>query len=297
MKIICLIVLLGLSPGFARAEDAKNAAPEGKAPLKLLSTEEQTKLLAERLEGSLGGAFGPFASMFMLRSRVEIGTSIGLKDATSGLTETQLQAVFPDFYKPSLKELLDTIALQTSTSWSYRKEDQFVLSKTPDKTEDEMVFFTFAPMEPKAKAAKPFSLELAKGWRTEDHGYWMACIPPTFPVGMDIYEMGTYSAANPQEEEALFAKVRHEVALQWATRVKNDAKGEDLKPAKVGGYEALHFDAEVPSRDGRKLHWRHWVFMVDNACYFIVSTIFPEMEEQLFPEVEKMLSSFKVAKK
>jgi hypothetical protein len=298
MKIVCIAVLLGLSLGPAFGEDAKKAADVRKTPLQVISPEEQTKLLARRLDGSLDGSFGVFANMFMVRSQVDLGVCLALRGMTSELNNAKLQPVFPDFYKPTLKELLDTIALQTSSSWSYRKEDQFATTSVPGtKVDDHVVIFTFVAMEPGTKPAKPFRVDFAKDWKSEDRGYWLACIPPTFPVGMDIYEMGTYSADDKADEAALFAKVRQEVALQWAKRVKSDTQAADLKPAKVGGYEALHFEALLPTRNGKEVRWRHWVFMVDNACYFIVSTIFPEMEATLFPDVEKMLSSFKVTKK
>lgn len=297
MKIMRLMIVLGVSWTLAFAEDAKKQASTNQVPLKMLSAEEQTKLLANRLEGSLGDSFGAFANMFMVRSQMELGKCIGLKGKTGKLLQAELQSVFPDFYKPSLKELMDAIALQTSSTWSYRKEDQFVNSHVPEKTEfDHMVIFTFVPTEAATPRARPFSVNLAKDWKTLDHGHWLACIPPTFLVGMDIYEMGTYSASKKANEAALFAKVRQEVALEWAQRVKKDAKAEDLKPVKVGGFDALHFDAMVPSQDDKDIRWRHWVFMVDNACYFIVSTIFPEMEEQLFPDVQTMLGSFKAEK-
>ena len=300
MKIILLflLALLGLSLVPSPAEEAGKKPTEFKVPLKVLSDEAQAKLLARRLEGSMGNSFGAFANMFMVRSQMDLKVCVGLKGMSKEIVQAELQPVFPEFYKPSLKELLDAMALQTFSEWSYRKEDQFASSSKAETQEDDhVVIFSFTPVLAEAKSRKPYSVELAMDWKSEDRGHWLACIPPTFPVGMDVYEMGTYSAAKKADEEALFTKVRAKVALEWAKRVKNDAKAEDLKPAKVGGYEALHFDALIPSQDGKDVRWRHWVFMVDNACYFIVSTIFPEMEEQLYPDVKKMLGSFTVVKK
>jgi hypothetical protein len=37
------------------------------------------------------------------------------------------------------------------------------------------------------------------------------------------------------------------------------------------------------------------VLMVDNRCYFIVSTIIPSLEDEIFPDVEQMIESFTVA--
>ncbi|WP_395743872.1 hypothetical protein [Prosthecobacter sp.] len=299
MKIhLLVVVLLGLSVGSGFGEDAKKKVYDKKVPLKVLSDEEQAKLLGKRLEGGLGDSFGAFANMFMVRSQMDLRVCVGLKGMSKEIAEAELQPVFPEFYKPTLKELMDSIALQTFSAWSYRKEDQYANSSKAETTEDDhLVIFSFTSVVAEAKPRKPYKVELAKGWQAEDRGHWLACRPATFPVGMDIYEMGTYSAKKKEDEAALFEKVRKEVALEWAKRVKPEAKAEDLKPAKVGAYEALHFEAMIPARTGGDVHWRHWVFMVDNACYFIVSTIFPEKEAEYFPDVEKMLGSFTVDKK
>ncbi|WP_395737368.1 hypothetical protein [Prosthecobacter sp.] len=292
------VVVLGLTVAAAIAEDAKKTVYDKKVPLKVLSYEEQARLLGKRLEGGLGDSFGAFANMFMVRSQMDLRVCVGLKGMSKEITEAELQPVFPEFYKPTLKELMDTIALQTFSAWSYRKEDQYANSSKAETTEnDHLVIFSFTSVVAEAKPTKPYNVELAKGWQAEDRGHWQACRPKTFPVGMDIYEMGAYSTAKKEDEAALFEKVRKEVALEWAKRVKQDASADDLKPAKVGEFEALHFEAMIPARTGGDVHWRHWVFMVENKCYFIVSTIFPKMEKELLPDVEKMLGSFKVAKK
>jgi hypothetical protein len=105
--------------------------------------------------------------------------------------------------------------------------------------------------------------------------------------------VGTYSADNPADEAELFQKVRAEVALEWAQRVRRDATADDMKPAKVGDFDALHYTAMVPSQLGGELRWRQWVFMAGNRCYFIVSTITPDLEDEIFPDVEAMLGTFR----
>ena len=37
-----------------------------------------------------------------------------------------------------------------------------------------------------------------------------------------------------------------------------------------------------------------WGLVVENKCYFVVSTIFPEFEDKIFPDVEAMLASFRI---
>lgn len=288
MRILAPLFCFALA---IHAEDTKQV------PLKVLDAQEQASLLSRRLNGSLGESFGAFANMFMVRSQMDLRVCVGLKGATDEITKTELQPVFPAFYKPNLKELLDAIALQTFSNWSYRKEDQFVTSTVPDaKADDHVVIISFDPVKPPLRKVKPFTVELAKDWKAEDRGHWLACIPPTFPAGMDVYQLGTYSTTKKDGNSKLITKVRQEVALEWARRVKPDATAAELQPAKVGDFDALHFDAMVPSRGSKEVRWRHWVFMMDNACYFIVSTIFPEMEEELFPDVKQMIGSFKPVK-
>ncbi|HLX62952.1 MAG TPA: hypothetical protein VKX17_16895, partial [Planctomycetota bacterium] len=64
----------------------------------------------------------------------------------------------------------------------------------------------------------------------------------------------------------------------------------------VGSFDALYFESMVPSQLKKEIRWRQWVFMDGERCYFIVSTIFPDNEAKIFPDVEKMLQSFKAKK-
>jgi len=279
------------------AGTGKEEKSEKKAPLKVLGAAELEQMLQHRLNGSLGHEFKQFANMFFVRSNLDIGRCVGLSTHDGDIASTELQPVFPDFYKPTLRELLDAIALQTSSAWSYRKQDQFILSEVDEKKpaaeqkpDSNVIVFHFQ----KARRAKPYQVILAKGWKSEDRGHWTACIPSTASVGMDIYEAGTYSAKDKAAEPELFERVRQAVALDWAQRVKPDAKAADLKPAKVGTFDALFFESMIDARDGGKVRWRHWVFMAGNECYFIVSTIFPDHEDTLFPDVEGMLKTFQI---
>ncbi len=119
-------------------------------------------------------------------------------------------------------------------------------------------------------------------------------VPPNFPVGLDIYETGCYSSKDAEADGDFLKSIRLAVALEWAQRVNENAVEEDLKPTRVGGFDALFYESMIPSQLGKEIRWRQWVFMVDNKCYFIVSTIFPELEAAIVPDVEKMLASFKV---
>jgi hypothetical protein len=153
----------------------------------------------------------------------------------------------------------------------------------------DLAIFEFTP----AERERPFIVDLAEGWTSMDKGHWVMYIPPNFPVGMDIYEMGTYSSDEDGSEQDCFNQVRSDVALEWARRVNENAAQTDLKPAKVGAFDALYYESLIPSQLQREVRWRQWVFMDGGQCYFIVSTILPELDERIYPDVKKMLASFR----
>lgn len=285
------------------AQEAKEEPKDKKAgknfvktPLKVLPQDEIDKIMSRRLQGGLVHSFGQFANMFLVKSRLDTNVSVMLKAANGDIADTELQSVFPGFYKPTLAELCDAIALQTFSKWSYEKEDQFIMSSVPgEKMIDEGIVVLSFRADTGRK--KTFTVTPASGWRQEDRGHWEMFIPPNAPVGMDIYEVGRYSAKKGEDVDKLMLQVRKEVSLEWAGKVYPKIDEKDLKPDKVGAFDALHFEASVPSRLGKDVHWRQWVFMAGNRCFFIVSTLFPEQEETVWPDVQEMLKSFKCEEK
>ena len=264
-----------------------------KAGIKPLTTEQQTQLLSSRLEGRMGFSFRPFSSLFRAISQTHLGYCVALMTSSHEIAETELQTPFPNFYKPTLREFLDAIALQTFSRWKYDPTDKYLKDDgTLERPAEGIAIFEFT----RTVREKPFEITLATGWNRIDNGNWLMLVPPDFPVGMDIYEMGTYSSDDCAAEKDLLKRVPTEVALESAKRAHKDAGREDLKPCEVGPYEALFFETMVPSRLGGEVRWRQWVFMVDNRCYFVVSTIAPEYEEKILPDVEKMLASFRAKK-
>jgi hypothetical protein len=190
-----------------------------------------------------------------------------------------------------LREFLDAIALQTTSEWKYDPSSKYVKNEVePNVPIEELAIFDFTA----TNREKPFEVTLVDGWKAVDKGNWLMCVPPSFPVGLDIYEMGNYSSADKATESAFRNKVRAAVALEWAQRVKENAVPDDLKRAKIATFDALFFESMIPSQLGKQIRWRQWVFMVDNKCYFVVSTILPEFENKIFPDVEKILASFRV---
>ena len=257
--------------------------------LAVLSEEELNRLLDRRVNGQLGMTFGGFLKIFLVQSHLSVGTGIALITDDRKIIRSELQPTFPQTYHPTLRELMDSIALQTFSEWNYDREKQIVRTeKVEQKPVEGLVNFHFQ----RAKRKKPFSVKLAEDWKTEDKGHWTMYIPPDFPVGMDIYEFGRYSTKE-DDKNAFFETIRNDVALEWARRVTEGTAPEDLKPANVGKYEALFYE-KLLKGNGKKLRWRQWVFMVDDRCFFIVSTIPPGLDDEIFPDVKAMIESFKM---
>ncbi|HXT60303.1 MAG TPA: hypothetical protein VN699_16800 [Pirellulales bacterium] len=205
--------------------------------------------------------------------------------------QSQLQPAFPQTYQPTLRELLDAIALQTSSQWKYDPSSKYLKSDVAHGGAiDGLAMFEFTL----TKRDKPFEVDLAEGWHAVDKGNWMMYVPPVFPVGMDIYELGSYSSEDKTRETALIKRIRTDVSLEWARRIKPDIKERDLGAAKVGSFDALFCEATISGRLNQRIRWRQWVFTVGDKCYLVISTIFPEFEDKIFPGVEKMLASFRI---
>ena len=284
MKISRFVVLIFLAlivtGDDSRAEDQKKT---GNVSTSKAAAE---KLLGRRIGGGLGESFRGFSNMFFVQSRIKLGSGVGLMTSDKEIMQKNLMPVFPEAYQPTLRELLDAIAVQTSSSWKHDTSGEYV-----EKGIENVTIFEFSP----SKHEKPYTIELADGWKSRDMGCWVMCKPEKFPVGMDIYELGSYSFA--KDEKAGRKRVREAAALEWAHRVAPDATIKDMKEVKVGDVSALFFTRKVPSALDQELVWRQWVFMVEGSCYFIVSTLPEELGAKLLPDVKKMVASFKPRKK
>jgi len=294
------VMLIGMSMA-ACCAPAGAPAPESKKPnaeaderpgasIKPLTKEQQEKLLEERLDVGIGRSFGQYAKGFLVMSRLKLPYGVALMASSQEIAGTELQQVFPKFYKPTLREFLDVIALETSSKWKYDPTGKYFRSDVPRGPVDDLAMFEFTC----TKREKPYHVTVPKGWKSMDKGHWTMYIPPSFPVGMDIYELGSYSSDDKTQEKELFERVRTEVALEWAKLAKDRVDRNELKPARVGPYDALYFETMMPLRTGVTMRWRHWVFMVESKCYCVVSTILPQLEDEIFPDVEAMVKSFRI---
>jgi hypothetical protein len=217
--------------------------------------------------GAMLGSFDSYASLLFATSDVAIHTN------EPALAKKQLWAPFPEKYKPTWGELFEAIGRSTGSSFLF------------DANTDYWVF---------AKPAMPlpYSITLAKGWKAEDRGEYVAHIPSIAPVGMDVYVCGRYSG--DEDEPNLFLSVRDELAGTFAEPFEPNTPAKAMKRVQVDGAEALYYEGAHPKNPS--VAWRQWVFVKDGRGIAIVSAIKKENEAKLLPDVQAMVASFKLVK-
>ena len=214
------------------------------------------------------GDFGSYSSLLYAVNDVVI------QSKSEAVNKTTLNSPFPDFYRPTWREVFDTIARQTKSSWKY------------DAARDSWVFTI--PQQP-----LPFEIQIAKGWKAHDEGFYVGYQPVIAPVGMDVYMLGHYSATNTNEEAELFIRVREAIALRFARSFKKDVSAKEMTEVSMNGLMALHFKVATPSTG---IIWRQWIVVHSGLAFAIVSAIKPEHDKDICPDVQNMVESFKVLK-
>ena len=147
-------------------------------------------------------------------SRINLPYGIGLITSSKEISNAELHPVFPESYKPTLREFLDAIALQTSLEWKYDPTSKYFKSEVESGPVEGLAIFEFT----KTKREQPFEVALPEGWKAVDKGSWVMYVPPVFPLGMDIHQLGSYSSDDKSKEAELLKNVPHDVMLDWAKR-------------------------------------------------------------------------------
>ncbi len=91
-----------------------------------LTREQQEKLLKLRLSGAMGLSLRDFANMFLVKSNLQLGTGVCLVTSANQIATADLISPFPESYSPTLREFLDSIALQTSSEWKYDPTGKYI---------------------------------------------------------------------------------------------------------------------------------------------------------------------------
>lgn len=273
---------------------AKSAAPPGMQALKVLNSKELAGLLQQRVDGTISGTFDDFANGFIGLTRDEIGHMVGLYPGTPSVARQKLQRAFASCYDPTLTELFDAIAVQTQTKWAYKPDGQFVKSSKPlPRAVEGFSVFEFTP----AKRDLTYQVRLPAGWKSENTGAFIKYFGPSFPLAVDVFPQGRISigGTDSKGKEAL-RQYAYQLSIDWAKKAKPDVKPSELGAGKVGSYDAITFDTMVERAPGQKVHWRQWVVTdpVSRNVYFILSSILPEKEREIYPGVQELLASFKI---
>ena len=259
--IMATMAMTFLSTSFVCAAEAR----------KPLTKKEQAAFLAKRTKAD--GLLN-FGSLNSLASMLYATKDVIIHFEDKDLGKTRMQSPFPKFYKPTWREFFDYLARHTKTSWRYSPKDNcWVFGK---------------PVMPTL-----FRLEMADGWKMRNQGSCVLYRPPSAPVGMDVYFMGTYSTDDPKKQNELDKKVKETIALGVAKRFKPDVDVKDMTNVKVGSLDGLYFHAKAPKT---VIIWRQWIIVDHGTAFAIFSAIKPELEQQVFPDVEKMLKSFALVK-
>jgi len=161
-----------------------------------------------------------------------------------------------------------------------------------------VAMITFEP-EPKDQANKGFPYEItpASGWKAEPRTNWIMYVPPIAPMAMDLHVQGKLSASDKSAEAKLFASAPLDAALDRLKDKNPSATAKDLTKTKVGDYDAYFFETTIAAKDGSKIMWRQWHFMVGNQLCYVISTIFKSQDARLYPDVQSMIKTFRVKAK
>lgn len=261
-----------------------------KVSVEPLTTKEQSSLLAHRINGALGGTFERFANMFVVSSSISTGTTIGLVTESSEIENSSFNPAFPTSYKPTIREFLEAIATQTGSSWSYDPSGKFIhTDKQLKKPIKNTAIFEFRKSE--QPGSPPYAVSVPAHWKAiQKNGVTHYITSSEEPI-VDIYEFGSYSGTNPDDDAQLQKSLPSEIALTWAKMIKPSATKDELKQTKLGKYEAVMFETVVTGKEQQQIMWRNWGVAVGNRGFAVLSTLRLSDDDKLFPDVRTMLDS------
>lgn len=241
-------------------------SPAATKTARILTEEEQNTFLATRTAGSLADTFKLFCEFCWLENDVFIYSDI------EGIGEIALPPVYPRTYRPTWRELFNTVARITHSSWHYDPQRRG---------------WIFGP-EPQPL---PFTISRAADWQVEDRGQYVFYRPPQAPVGMDVYMLGEYSPDKGQTMANISRDFRECNALLFIGEAFPDLEASDMQRVTIGGMEALYFTTHVKKSD---TVWRQWSLAENGRSFLIVSAIKSDIERSILPAVEAMVQSFRM---
>ena len=119
-------------------------------------------ILEQRMAGGMGVPFAQLQNAQLKSNHQGERRSISIQTNSDKISKTVLVSQFPSFYKPTLRQFLDAIALQTHSQWNYNAGK----SENSDSKSNHPIVFEFK----EGGKRKPYELNLEKGWSTKDNG-------------------------------------------------------------------------------------------------------------------------------
>ena len=152
--------------------------------VKPLTDEQKRKLLATRTHGGIGNAFNRFSRLFLISSRMELPYGVSMATSSEKIAKTRLMPVFPQFYRPTMGEYLDAVAMQTSLRWKYDSTGKFYESEIENGPAEDLAIFEFTEF----KHARRFEIALPNGWKSAEAGNRASYGRAAPQSRMDIFE-------------------------------------------------------------------------------------------------------------
>jgi hypothetical protein len=266
-RISSLLVLLAASVGSSQTHPI--GSPEN--PRQITSADMGPDIDPAEFLSQPYNALPMFSSFrsFMSVNYASANVWVHAENDEQEIYDSRVVYSYPEFYKPTWKEVFDVIARQMRCTWEWNPGNRQ---------------FKFA----RSDRGPFFGVDLADGWRREDRGYvWHA--PKDQNFGMDIYYFGhfTSSAQHPD----LIPKVRTHYALQSFSSWPESPTEKQMQLVQAGGAEALYIRCDTP-RPGAV--WRQWSLVRDGHAFLIVSAMPAARERELSRQVDQMVATFRV---
>ncbi len=225
------------------------------------------------------GTFHGFvSSLFAFQSQLQVVA------VSEKLNNREVHNIYPDFYSPTVKEVLDMVAWQIGATWDFDEADRVVKFYDASARED-----------------TPYSIDMKKGWRKQYRGLYLWYAPDNRDFGMDIYYLGHYTLPSGKEKNVFENEIRKHIAtliMRVYGAPKIPSTEMEMIEASVAAYKALYWEPKLPY-EGMKADapWRQWAFVADGHAFLVVSTMAMEDKETVFSEVDAMLNTFQINKK
>lgn len=189
---------------------------------------------------------------------------------------------YPEFYTPTIREVLDIMAWQTRSYWKHIETkivNDFILLGAHNDL--------------------PYIIDLKSNWRTKPVGFYSWHAPDIAGFGMDIYYLGHFTPPDEVEQDA-FSKQVLEFAslsvLKMYNMMPNPSPLGDMKMVAFNDHHAEKALYWEPKEGLNGRAWRQWALFIDGHAFLIVNAAYPQNKGSVFKDVDEMLQTFRLNK-